>query len=152
VTVAFTSFPGLPDSVAAARRFVVAAIRLCPQASAPAEVVDRAELITSELATNALRHTHSGDPGETFTVRVRVDACGVWTEVRTRAPRRCNSFPHVVVPDDPFREHGRGLFLVERLATTWGTLAPWEDGVYFHLTWNDDPTSPGFGDEWAVGE
>src|SRR5690606_4044667 len=138
-TVAFTSFPGLPDSVAAARRFVAAAIRLCPQTSAPAEVVDRAVLITSELATNALRHTHSGDPGETFTVRVCVDARGVQAEVRTRAPRRCNSLPHVVAPADPFREHGRGLFLVDELATKWGTLAPWEDGVYFHLAWGGDP-------------
>mgnify|MGYP001367753143 FL=1 len=77
MTVAFTSFPGIPDSVAAARRFVAAAIRLCPQATAPDEVVDRAVLITSELATNTLRHTHSGDPGETFTIRVCTNTRGV---------------------------------------------------------------------------
>ncbi|MEY9211480.1 hypothetical protein NI17_010190 [Thermobifida halotolerans] len=56
MTVAFTSFPGLPASVAAARRFVVGAVRLCPRSTAPDEVVERAELITSELATNAIRH------------------------------------------------------------------------------------------------
>ncbi|GAA3976102.1 ATP-binding protein [Thermobifida alba] len=139
MTVAFTSFPGIPDSVAAARRFVAAAIRLCPQATAPDEVVDRAVLITSELATNALRHTHSGDPGETFTVRVRTDARSVQAEVHTRAPRRWNSLPHVVAPDVPFAAHGRGLYLVDQLATTWGPLAPHRHGVYFHLTWNDAP-------------
>src|SRR5690606_39617021 len=48
VTVAFTSFPGLPASVAAARRFVAGAIRLYPQSSAPDDVVDRAALLTSE--------------------------------------------------------------------------------------------------------
>ena len=68
---------GVPARVAAARRFVAAAIRLCPQAAAPDEVVDRAVLITSELATNTLRHTHSGDPGETFTVRVCTNTRGV---------------------------------------------------------------------------
>ncbi|MEY9214040.1 ATP-binding protein [Thermobifida halotolerans] len=139
MTVAFTSFPGIPDSVAAARRFVVGAIRLCPRSTAPDEVVGRAELIVSELATNAIRHTRSSDPGESFMVRVRVDDRGVWAEVCTREPRLWNSVPRVVKSDDPFSEHGRGLLLVEQLATRWGRLAPWEDGVFFHLAWNDGP-------------
>ncbi len=126
MTVAFTSFPGLPASVAAARRFVAGAIRLYPQSSAPDDVVDRAALLTSELATNAIRHTRSGDPGETFTVRVSVDSSGAWTEVRTRAPRLRQALPHVAAPEDPFAEHGRGLFLVDQLATKWGSLAPWQ--------------------------
>lgn len=133
MTVAFTSFPGLPASVAAARRFVAGAIRLYPQSSAPDDVVDRAALLTSELATNAIRHTRSGDPGETFTVRVSVDSSGAWTEVRTRAPRLRQALPHVAAPEDPFAEHGRGLFLVDQLATKWGSLAPWQHGVYFTL-------------------
>ncbi|KUP96504.1 MULTISPECIES: ATP-binding protein [Thermobifida] len=136
MTVAFTSFPGLPASVAAARRFVAGAIRLYPQSSAPDDVVDRAALLTSELATNAIRHTRSGDPGETFTVRVSVDSSGAWTEVRTRAPRLRQALPHVAAPEDPFAEHGRGLFLVDQLATKWGSLAPWQHGVYFLLTWD----------------
>ncbi|MEY9211946.1 ATP-binding protein [Thermobifida halotolerans] len=135
MTVAFTSFPGVPDSVAAARRFVVGAVRLCPRSAAPDEVVERAELIVSELATNAILHTHSGDPGGFFKVRVHVDGRGVRAEVRTLHPRLWQSAPHVVKPEDPFREHGRGLFLVDQLATEWGTLAPWEEGVYFLLAW-----------------
>ncbi|MEY9212267.1 ATP-binding protein [Thermobifida halotolerans] len=135
MTVAFTSFPGTPDSVAAARRFVVGAVRLCPRSTAPDEVVERAELITSELATNAIRHTRSGDPGGFFKVRVHVDTRGVRTEVRTLHPRLWQSAPRVLKPEDPFREHGRGLLLVDQLATEWGTLSPWEEGVYFHLTW-----------------
>src|SRR5690606_2606676 len=95
VTVAFTSFPGLPTSVAAARRFVTGVIRLYPWTTAPAamldEVIDQAELITSELATNAIRHTRSGDPGQTFTIRVSLDDWGVWTQISTLAPRvRCS--------------------------------------------------------------
>ncbi len=139
MTISFTSFPGLPDSVAAARRFVTGALRLCPQTTAPDEVVERAELIVSELVTNAIRHTRSGDPGRTFRVHVCTDARGVHVEVRTLPPRLRQSIPQVVQSDDPFSEHGRGMFLVDQLATMWGTLAPWEDGVYFHLRWDDDP-------------
>jgi hypothetical protein len=143
VTVAFTSFPGLPTSVAAARRFVTGVIRLYPWTTAPAamldEVIDQAELITSELATNAIRHTRSGDPGQTFTIRVSLDDWGVWTQISTLAPRVRCSVPHVAMTGcDPFTEHGRGLFLVEQLATRWGTLAPWQDGVYFALCWPTD--------------
>ncbi|MEY9211478.1 hypothetical protein NI17_010200 [Thermobifida halotolerans] len=43
--------------------------------------------------------------------------------------------PRYSKPEDPFYEHGRGLFLVDQLATEWGTLAPWKEGVYFLLTW-----------------
>lgn len=138
MTVAFTTLPGLPASVAAARRFVTGVLHACPETTAPDEVVDRAALLTSELATNALRHTRSGDPGETFTVHLTVDAYGLRTEVHTRVPRQWQTFPHVTAPTDPFAEHGRGLLLVDQLATTWGTLAPWQHGVYFLLCW---PTS-----------
>src|SRR5690606_23843362 len=47
VTVAFTTLPGLPASVAAARRFVTGVLHACPETTAPDEVVDRAALLTS---------------------------------------------------------------------------------------------------------
>lgn len=144
VSVSFTTFPGLPGSVAAARRFVTGAIRLCPETSVPDDVVDRAELITSELTTNALRHTRSGDPGETFTVQVRVDPCGILGEIHTGRPRLLYSVPHVVEAK-PLAESGRGLLLVEQLATRWGSLAPWREGVYFLLQWSDDQRPDPFG-------
>ncbi|MEY9213966.1 ATP-binding protein [Thermobifida halotolerans] len=134
MSVAFTSFPGLPTSVAAARRFVAGILRACPEATAPEEVVDRAELITSELCTNALRHTRSGDPGQTFTVWIRVDEHGVRGEVHTEPVRLPHLVPQVV-ESHPWCESGRGLFLVDQLATKWGTLSPWENGVYFLLAW-----------------
>ncbi len=137
MSVAFTSFPGLPASVAAARRFVAASLRACPEVTVSDEVIDTVELITSELATNTIRHTCSGDPGQTFTVRVETDRRGVWGEVRSGRPRLGHGVPHVVKAD-PTAESGRGLFLVDQLATTWGSLAPWQHGVYFLLCW---PTS-----------
>lgn len=135
MTISLTSFPGIPDSVAAARRFVTGMLRLCPQTSAPDEVVHRVELIVSELCTNAIRHTRSGDPGQKFHVHVCTDERGVHVEVRTLPPRRPRSVPRVVPPEDPFSEHGRGMFLVDQWATQWGTLSPRENGVYFLLVW-----------------
>ncbi|UOE21156.1 ATP-binding protein [Thermobifida halotolerans] len=137
MSVSSTSFPGTPDSVAAARAFVVGCLRAFPEAPVPDEVVERAELVTSELATNALRHTRSGDPGGSYEIRVEVDTRGVRAEVRTRPPR-LPTVPHVVAPGgDFFRESGRGLLLVDRLATRWGSLAPRAEGVYFVLRWPD---------------
>ncbi len=50
-------FPGRSDQVAHARRFVMRALDGCP-------MTDEAVLRVSELATNALLHTASGDGGE----------------------------------------------------------------------------------------
>lgn len=142
MTLSLTSFPGTPDSVAAARRFVAGVLRACPQADAPEEMVDRAELIVSELATNAIRHTRSGEPGQTFRVHVYTDARGLHVQVHTLAPHRGHSVPRAVSCRDPWAEHGRGLLLVDRLATAWGTLAPWSEGVYFHLARDDLQPAP----------
>jgi anti-sigma regulatory factor (Ser/Thr protein kinase) len=76
-------------------------------------VLDDVILCTSELATNAVLHSHSGLPCGTFTVRatispgryVRIDVVddgGPWT-------------PEV---SDPTRSHG--LNIIRALASTWG--------------------------------
>ncbi|MDA8370392.1 MAG: ATP-binding protein [Nocardiopsaceae bacterium] len=134
MSVCCATFPGVTGSVAAARRFAAGALRIAPGIAVPDEVVDRAELITSELCTNAVVHTRSGDPGRTFHLRVQVGEQGVRTEIRTRPPRVRSSVPRVAAPR-PWAESGRGLLLVDQLATRWGTLAPLEDGVFFTLCW-----------------
>ena len=50
-------FPGRPDQVAHARRFVARALGGCP-------VADDALLCASELASNAIRHTRTGRSGQ----------------------------------------------------------------------------------------
>ncbi|MGW5605623.1 ATP-binding protein [Streptomyces sp. NPDC003753] len=73
-----------------------------------------AELLTSELVTNALIHTDR-DAVLTATVSAR----GLHVEVRDFAGRR----PRLHAPSDDDGTHGRGLILVQSLADAWGVRA-----------------------------
>ncbi|MGW0842898.1 ATP-binding protein [Streptomyces sp. NPDC002787] len=73
-----------------------------------------AELLTSELVTNALIHTDH-DAVLTATVSPR----GLHVEVRDFVGRRPR--PRVPIADDS--THGRGLLLVQSLADAWGVRA-----------------------------
>ncbi|MEU3505004.1 ATP-binding protein [Streptomyces hundungensis] len=70
-----------------------------------------AELLTSELVTNALVHT---DDGAVVTVTARGRRLRV--EVRDFAP----ALPTPHAPSDDDGTHGRGLLLVQALADAWG--------------------------------
>lgn len=67
------TFPGSPDQVAHVREFVRLVL-------GPLPVVDEAVLLASELATNAVVHTASGQGG-TFDVAVSRYPSGVHVEV-----------------------------------------------------------------------
>jgi anti-sigma regulatory factor (Ser/Thr protein kinase) len=73
-----------------------------------------AELLTSELVTNALVHTDH-DAVLTATVGPR----GLRVEVRDFVARR----PRLRVPNADDGTHGRGLVLVQSLADAWGVKA-----------------------------
>ncbi|MEU3741350.1 MULTISPECIES: ATP-binding protein [unclassified Streptomyces] len=73
-----------------------------------------AELLTSELVTNALVHT---DRDAVLTATVRPGRLRV--EVRDFVGRR----PKLCVPDADDSTHGRGLMLVQSLADAWGVRA-----------------------------
>ncbi|MER5379366.1 ATP-binding protein [Streptomyces sp. NBC_00647] len=73
-----------------------------------------AELLTSELVTNALIHTDD-DAVLTATVGPR----GLRVEVRDFVARR----PRLCVPNADDGTHGRGLVLVQSLADAWGVRA-----------------------------
>jgi anti-sigma regulatory factor (Ser/Thr protein kinase) len=75
---------------------------------------DVAELLTSELVTNAIVHTDH-DAVLTATVGPR----GLRVEVRDFVARR----PRLRVPVADDGTNGRGLFLVQSLADAWGVRA-----------------------------
>jgi len=78
------------------------------------EMSEIAELLTSELVTNALIHTDH-DAVLTATVGPR----GLRVEVRDFVGRR----PRLRVPNADDGTHGRGLVLVQSLADAWGVRA-----------------------------
>lgn len=94
------------DSVAEARLYVRRVLEDQPQ-----ELIDVAELLTSELATNAIIHAASGfdleiDVGRTIRVEVR-DAGGGRPAVLQAGPQDGS---------------GRGLGLVQALSSAWGVI------------------------------
>ena len=98
--------PSVPRSVAEVRRFAVAS---CAESST--EICDTVALLVSEVATNALVHG-AGD----VEVRVLQRDGRLRVEVSDGSPELPR--PRAVGPD---AEGGRGLALVDALATDWGT-------------------------------
>ncbi|MET9696626.1 ATP-binding protein [Streptomyces sp. NPDC006529] len=78
------------------------------------DTADVAELLTTEIVTNALVHTDRGAE-----VYASLTAARLRVEVRDYADRRPR--PYVPTADDG--THGRGLVLVQALADTWGVDA-----------------------------
>ncbi len=108
-------------SVGRARSFVRAC---CAEAGLPFDLCDTAVLLTSETVTNSFRHGCGG-----ARVVVRADAAGLLVEVGDddpRPPRRRQSDAEAI--------GGRGMAIVDLLASEWGTYAtPVGKVVWFRL-------------------
>lgn len=113
-------------SVAAARRFVARTLTAWGQHHATWD----AQLIVSELATNAV--LHAGTP---FTVRMALSDAGVRLEVDdgvTRAPRERHYGPDATT--------GRGVGLVATVSSAWGvSMRPGGKSVWCELMAPYDP-------------
>jgi anti-sigma regulatory factor (Ser/Thr protein kinase) len=103
------TFPGLPAIVPSARRFVRGILAGSPRAG-------DLELITAELASNAIRHTPSGQEGGEFTVTVRTEPGWARIEVSDSGTGEWSA-PQDGTLDD---EYGRGLAIVAALADKLG--------------------------------
>jgi anti-sigma regulatory factor (Ser/Thr protein kinase) len=101
-------FPGSPDQVHHARDFVARALAGFP-------AVDDAVLLASEVVTNAVVHTASGDGGA-FAVMVCRDGNRARIAVRDGG---ADKVP-VTRPVNRGGESGLGLGLVDVLADRWG--------------------------------
>jgi anti-sigma regulatory factor (Ser/Thr protein kinase) len=105
------SFAGHPEQVAQARHFVTAALAGCPAAP-------DAELLASELATNAVQHSASGHGGS-FVVAISHAPGRVRVTVTDGGSATCPAV-HVAGSADELELSGRGLLLVDVLADRWG--------------------------------
>ncbi|HEY0517604.1 MAG TPA: ATP-binding protein [Solirubrobacteraceae bacterium] len=99
-------FAGEPTGVSAARRFVREQL-----VGRDTELVEAAELLTSELASNCVRHA-----GSDFEVAVR-SRDPVRIEVRDHGGGK----PTVLSPT-PEEPTGRGLAIVEAMSDRWGVI------------------------------
>jgi anti-sigma regulatory factor (Ser/Thr protein kinase) len=99
------TFSADPQSVAAARRFVVEVL-----SGSPPELLDAVKLMVSELATNVVGHVQTSF--ELTLIRTA-------QEVRVEVADHGGGTPVIRAagPDDP---RGRGLRIVEGLADRWG--------------------------------
>ena len=115
------SFPAEPQSVAAARRF---AASLMPEGST--ELRETAELMVSELTTNCIRHVNAS-----FEVSIERTGDSYYVEVRDEGGGR----PAMRSPA-PEDVSGRGLRIVDLLATRWGVRYDADAGktVWFTLS------------------
>ena len=107
------------ESVAGARHFVSDVL-----SDQPRETVEAAELMTSELATNCVRHAHSD-----FVLAIHRSR----REIRVEVSDHGEGQPVVRSPT-PREQSGRGLRIVQELSEDWG-ITPSPNGklVWFAL-------------------
>jgi serine/threonine-protein kinase RsbW len=107
-------FAARPAQVGAARRFLAT---LLPRVPVAAEAV----LCLSELASNAISHSRSGNPGGWFTVRASHAGGLIRVEVEDQGGPWAPG-------GNGDAEGGRGLLIVAELATAWGRSGSSEAG------------------------
>ena len=122
------TIPGRPEEVRGARAFVTRTLTAAGKGNSVDS--DAATLLTSELVTNAIRHTASGRPSGTVTVVIVNVPDGVLIEVIDEG----SSAGTPAVRNDLMAQHGHGLYLVQQMAAQWGFLRdPGGTTVWFHL-------------------
>ncbi|MCH6162594.1 ATP-binding protein [Streptomyces marispadix] len=122
--------PALHAFVSEARRCVVARLR---EWGAHEDVCGDAELVISELFTNAVLHTDSVEIG----YGLRVTGMHLRVEV---ADEGCRSKEQRLRSAECEEENGRGLLLVKAFSETWGVRA--RENGQGSVTWADLPYRP----------
>jgi serine/threonine-protein kinase RsbW len=115
---------GQPSSVSEARSALCGFLGATPR-------TDDAELIVSELATNAVRHSASRDG--TYELRLEAKPGRLRIEVLDRG-----GSARAAVLGEP-GESGRGLLIVEALADDWGQEGRAGLTVWWAELWTEEP-------------
>jgi anti-sigma regulatory factor (Ser/Thr protein kinase) len=150
------TFPAVPAQVAEARRFLAGLLDGDPAAG-------DAVLCLSELATNAIVHSRSREPGGSFTVRAQsggrrlrvevTDQGGPWPTGTPTHPNPADEPTSTCThssPDEPTETPsgpsldeatGRGLLIVSQLATHWGRAGHSHTGwtIWYELDLDTGP-------------
>ncbi|HEY0540100.1 MAG TPA: ATP-binding protein [Actinoallomurus sp.] len=103
------TLPGVERSVASGRRFVRETLGSLHPA------LERVSLGVSELATNAIRHSPSGEGGQ-ITIGLVADGRAVRAEVTNAGTMPAKPHPRT----DVEAEGGRGILIIDALADSWG--------------------------------
>lgn len=93
----------------------------------PEETVELLKLVTTELVTNAVRHSGTDE----VVVYVRVGRPSLLVKVCDRGPGVEADVHEAELMD----EGGRGLFLVEAVSQSWGTSQVTIDGEEWSCVW-----------------
>lgn len=112
-----------PDSAAEARRAVEEVSDHLSRRR-----VEDAQLLVSELVTNAIRHAGLGEE-ETISLVVEASERGMRVEVSDAG----SGFELTEPAPDPARPSGWGLFLVRELSDRWGVERDARTRVWFEL-------------------
>lgn len=124
--------PAVPASVRAAR---VAAVDALPGGSGD-PLAQELQLVVSELVSNAIEH----GSGEGDTVELELSRRGDCVLVVVRDPARNRGSVPVVLTPDGDRVRGRGLHVVDGIATDWGErIAGGRREVWAELTPRTSP-------------
>jgi anti-sigma regulatory factor (Ser/Thr protein kinase) len=107
-----TTWDGVPEQLSELRQYLHQTL------GDEADGVDDVVLVVSELATNAIRHSASGEPGGSYELQV-VSLSDAW-HVRVED----QGSPNLPSPRDAEDgdEAGRGLPVVAALARAWGVI------------------------------
>jgi anti-sigma regulatory factor (Ser/Thr protein kinase) len=105
--------------------------------SLPSPLADEAQLLVTELVTNSVRHAGLGPDDR---IHLTAEWSGTWlrVHVRDRAGPGAASAAAGSIRPSLGAESGWGLYLVDRLASRWGSTA---DGYWFEL--RCEPAEPG---------
>jgi anti-anti-sigma factor len=112
-----TEYP--PDALAPSR--ARAAVRELLGSALDGSVLSSVVLMTSELVTNAVRHSAASEPSSTVGLRVVKFPESIRVEVDDPGPGFDPSAQALKQPAPGPDQGGRGLFVVDRSAQRWGT-------------------------------
>jgi anti-sigma regulatory factor (Ser/Thr protein kinase) len=114
-----------PENVSAVRRAI-------ETLDLPETLIDDAKLLVSELVTNSIRHAGLG-PGEYIQITVTSSGRLLRVIVQDRTRHLAPSSVVGAIRPSPGAESGWGLYLVDRIASRWGTSLGRRAGYWFEL-------------------